>query len=80
MPLAAYAFNTLARIYLPFFPKATFAYLVWLVSFGLFVTWWSLAAKHYLKLPHAWGVGVSMVVLAYAGGLFLVSVIDFMMI
>jgi len=42
--------------------------------------WWSLAAKHYLKLPHAWGVGVSMVVLAYAGGLFIVSLIDFVMI
>lgn len=44
------------------------------------ILWWSLAAKHYLKLPHAWGVGISMVVLAYAGGLFLVSLIDFVMI
>jgi len=43
------------------------------------VIWWSLAAKHYLKLPHAWGVGVSMVVLAYAGGLILVSLIGFVL-
>ncbi len=42
------------------------------------IIWWSLAAKHYLKLPHAWGVGASMVVLAYLGGMFLVSFIDFL--
>ena len=58
----------------------------WLVPCSLIfmltglILWWSLAAKHYLKLPHAWGVGVSMVVLAYAGGLFIVSLIDFVMI
>ena len=44
------------------------------------ILWWSLAAKYYLKLPHAWGVGISMVVLAYAGGLFIVSLIDFVLI
>ena len=43
------------------------------------VIWWSLAAKHYLKLPHAWGVGVSVVILAYAGGLFLVLLIEYVM-
>lgn len=43
------------------------------------IIWWSLAAKHYLKLPHAWWVGISMVVLAYAVGLFLVSFFDFVM-
>lgn len=43
------------------------------------ILWWSLAAKHYLKLPHAWGVGVSMVILAYVVGSFLVSLIDFVM-
>lgn len=80
VPLAAYVVVTLTRLHLPFISRLTFAYLIWLVSFGLFVTWWSLAAKHYLKLPHAWGVGVSMVVLAYAGGLFIVSLIDFVMI
>ena len=58
----------------------------WLVPCSLIymltglIIWWSLAAKHYLKLPHAWGVGVSMVVLAYAGGLLIVSLIDFVMI
>ena len=51
--------------------------LIYLLT-GL-ILWWSLAAKHYLKLPHAWGVGSSMVVLAYLGGMFLVSVIDFVM-
>lgn len=43
------------------------------------IIWWSLASKHYLKLPHSWGVGFSMVVLAYLGGLFLMSFSDFLM-
>lgn len=43
------------------------------------IIWWSLAAKHYLKLPHAWGVGAAMVVLAYASGLFLVSLIHYLL-
>jgi len=80
VPLAAYIFSALTPYRPLLLVRTTFAYFVWAVSFGLFVTWWSLAAKHYLKLPHAWGVGISMVVLAYAGGLFLVSLIDFVMI
>lgn len=44
------------------------------------IIWWSLAAKHYLKLPHSWGVGICMVVLAYASGLFTIALIDFLMI
>ena len=56
VPLGAYVVITLTRLQLPFVSRLALAYLVWLVTFGLFVTWWSLAAKHYLKLPHAWGV------------------------
>ncbi|MCZ6835835.1 MAG: hypothetical protein O7G85_08685 [Planctomycetota bacterium] len=48
--------------------------LLWLVL------WWSLACKHFLKLPHAWGVGVSMVVLGYIMGLLVISLVDFMLI
>ena len=55
---------------------------VWFVQASLLyllagmIIWWSLAAKHYLKLPHAWGVGVSMVVLAYVVELFFASLIN----
>jgi len=55
-----------------------------IVGFGILVlavvSYWSLACKHYLKLPHAWGVGVSMVVLAYAAGLFAVALVDYLFI
>ena len=42
------------------------------------VVWWSLACRHYLKLPHAWGVGASMALLAYASGLFVIVSTDYL--
>ncbi|MCH8333711.1 hypothetical protein IIC65_07235, partial [Candidatus Sumerlaeota bacterium] len=29
------------------------------------LVWWSMATDRYLKIPHAWGVGASVVVIAY---------------
>lgn len=80
VPLAAFVLLSLTHYRLPFLSREGFAYLVWVTTFALFVTWWSLASRYYLKLPHAWGVGVCMVVLAYASGLFLVAMIDYLMI
>lgn len=68
------AYNFFGRQFWAWFVVGSLIYIL----LGL-ILWWSLAAKHYLKLPHAWGVGASMVVLAYLGGMFLVSAIDFLM-
>ena len=58
--------------------KESREFVIYGAGAGGLIIWWSLASKHYLKLPHAWGVGASMVVLAYLGGMFLVSFIDFL--
>lgn len=41
--------------------------------------WWSVATDKYLKIPHAWGVGASVVVIAYLlGPVLLMCVIIFL--
>ncbi|MCZ6835836.1 MAG: hypothetical protein O7G85_08690 [Planctomycetota bacterium] len=56
--------------------REEFRYLMFYGTLGALVLWWSLACKYYLKLPHAWGVGVSMVVLGYVLGLLAILLID----
>ncbi len=54
--------------------------LAWLMLPLLEVTWWSVATSHYLKMRHAWGVGVAVVtigILAPAATMFLLSQISF---
>jgi len=35
---------------------------------GMLVIWWSCATTHYLKIPHGWGVGVALSLIAYLLG------------
>lgn len=54
--------------------------LVWLFILPLVhLVWWSVAIERYLKMPHAWGVGASVVVIAYLlGPVLLACVIIFL--
>jgi len=78
-PVAMYI---LFRLVVPYYPvlRSWQSMIVFLAFVFCFIAWWSLACRHYLKLPHAWGVGASMVVLAYAGGLFAVALVDYLLI
>jgi hypothetical protein len=40
--------------------------IVALLMLGLlpgYVVWWSLATSRYLKMPHAWGIGIAVVLI-----------------
>jgi len=50
----------------------------WYLLFGVplyHFIWWSLAMRYYLKMPHAWGVGLAIVAMAVLGSTLIVATI-----
>ncbi len=41
----------------------TLAILTWLLLVPSEVCWWSVATSTYLRMPHAWGVGIAVVMI-----------------